>query len=178
LRDQTGAVTIDWIGLASAIVLLGLVVVYSIYNNSAASLLVRIDDTLTDIKLAEPGTPKHFSDGTAVASAGSPVGSSPADPGASSSKGDEGAIDGTHDSTKNEGAKGDAAIGDVAKSNGTKSGDSNHDGAKDYGAKSDGAKSEGTKSEGTKSDWGSGGGSKGDGGKGGGGKSGRGGRGG
>jgi len=165
-RAQTGAVTVDWIGLASAIILLGLVVVYSIYSNSAASLLVRIDDTLTDVRLGEPGTPKPFTGGATVASAGSPVSSSVADPGASSSLGGEATLDGTHDSSKDDGTNGEAVTGDVAKTDGpqidgAKNGDADHhDGGKEYGAKSDGAKS----------DWGSGG--KGDGGKGGGGKAG------
>jgi len=134
-RDQAGAVTLDWIVLASAIILLGLVVVYSIYNNSAASLLVRIDNTLTDIRLAEPGTLKPFSDGASVASAGSPVGGS-------SSAGSGAAGDGTPDSSKNEGTNGEAAIGEVAKSDGAKSGNANGDGGKEYGTKSVGAASD------------------------------------
>ena len=52
LADTGGAVTVDWVALTSAMLLLGLMVVYSIFNNSVSSLVVKINSTLNEVDLA------------------------------------------------------------------------------------------------------------------------------
>ncbi len=49
LSDDTGAVTIDWVALTSAILLLGIMVVYAIFNGGVASLAVNISSTLAGL---------------------------------------------------------------------------------------------------------------------------------
>ncbi len=46
LRDDTGAVTIDWVALTAGILLLGIMVVYAIFNGGVASLVGKINATL------------------------------------------------------------------------------------------------------------------------------------
>ena len=48
LSDDTGAVTIDWVGLTAGILLLGITLVYSIFNNGVASLSTTINSNLTE----------------------------------------------------------------------------------------------------------------------------------
>ena len=47
LRDETGAVTIDWVALTAGILLLGITLVYSIFNNGVGSLATNINSSLT-----------------------------------------------------------------------------------------------------------------------------------
>jgi len=49
LSDDTGAVTIDWVALTAGILLLGIMVIYAIFNNGVASLVSNINSTLTGI---------------------------------------------------------------------------------------------------------------------------------
>lgn len=52
LLDQTGAVTVDWVALSASILLLGIIVVYSIFNTSADSmtdLFNAVDEEFTGI---------------------------------------------------------------------------------------------------------------------------------
>ena len=44
--DDTGAVTIDWVALGSAILLLGIMVVYAIFNGGVSSLVSNVNSTL------------------------------------------------------------------------------------------------------------------------------------
>ena len=85
-RDDTGAVTIDWVALTAGILLLGIMVVYAIFNGGVAGLVVSINDTLagvtTDVNLGiamgcgavencgDDDSPMVFADGISV-----PVGS-------------------------------------------------------------------------------------------------------
>lgn len=46
LGDDSGAVTIDWVALTAGILLLGLMVVYAIYNNGVSSLVSNVNSTL------------------------------------------------------------------------------------------------------------------------------------
>ena len=46
LSDDAGAVTIDWVALTAGILLLGIMVVYAIFNNGVAGLVVSINKTL------------------------------------------------------------------------------------------------------------------------------------
>jgi hypothetical protein len=59
LSDDAGAVTIDWVALTAGILLLGIMVVYAIFNNGVSKLVVKVNSTLsgvtTDIVL--PTTP-------------------------------------------------------------------------------------------------------------------------
>ncbi len=49
LSDDAGAVTIDWVALGSAILLLGIMVVYSIFNGGVAGLVSNVNSTLTGV---------------------------------------------------------------------------------------------------------------------------------
>ncbi len=49
LSDDTGAVTIDWVALTAGILLLGILVVYSIFNNGVQSLVTNINSTLEGV---------------------------------------------------------------------------------------------------------------------------------
>ncbi len=55
LCDGTGAVTIDWVALGSAILLLGIMVVYAIFNVGVSTLVLNVNSTLegvtTDISI-------------------------------------------------------------------------------------------------------------------------------
>ncbi len=46
LNDDTGAVTIDWVALTAGILLLGIMVIYAIFNNGVANLVSSINSTL------------------------------------------------------------------------------------------------------------------------------------
>ena len=49
LSDDAGAVTIDWIALTSGILLLGIMVVYAIFNNGVSVLVGNVNSTLAGI---------------------------------------------------------------------------------------------------------------------------------
>ncbi len=49
LCDDAGAVTIDWVALVAAILLLGIMVVYAIFNVGVASLVSNVNSTLTGV---------------------------------------------------------------------------------------------------------------------------------
>ena len=49
LSDDAGAVTIDWVALTAGILLLGIMVVYAIFNNGVASLVSNVNSTLSGI---------------------------------------------------------------------------------------------------------------------------------
>ena len=49
LSDDAGAVTIDWVALTAGILLLGILVVYSIFNNGVQSLVTNINSTLEGV---------------------------------------------------------------------------------------------------------------------------------
>jgi hypothetical protein len=42
-NDERGAVTVDWVALTSGLILLGIMAVYAIMNNSADNLLGQFD---------------------------------------------------------------------------------------------------------------------------------------
>ena len=46
LSDDTGAVTIDWVALTAGILLLGIMVVYAIFNQGVSGLVKNINATL------------------------------------------------------------------------------------------------------------------------------------
>ncbi len=49
LSDDVGAVTIDWVALTAGILLLGIMVVYAIFNNGVASLVSNVNSTLAGV---------------------------------------------------------------------------------------------------------------------------------
>jgi len=49
LSDDAGAVTIDWVALTAGILLLGIIVVYSIFNNGVSSLVSKVNSTLSGV---------------------------------------------------------------------------------------------------------------------------------
>jgi Flp pilus assembly pilin Flp len=49
LRDDAGAVTIDWVALTAGILLLGIMVVYAIFNGGVNSLVSNINSTLSSV---------------------------------------------------------------------------------------------------------------------------------
>ncbi len=49
LSDDAGAVTIDWVALTAGILLLGIMVVYAIFNNGVAGLVNSINSTLASV---------------------------------------------------------------------------------------------------------------------------------
>jgi len=52
-RDDTGAVTIDWVALTAGVLLLGIMVVYAIFNNGVAGLVNSINSSLTGVELVD-----------------------------------------------------------------------------------------------------------------------------
>lgn len=49
LRDEAGAVTVDWVALTAGILLLGIMVVYAIFNNGVSSLVSNVNSTLKGV---------------------------------------------------------------------------------------------------------------------------------
>jgi len=80
LRDDVGAVTIDWVALTAGILLLGIMVVYAIFNGGVSSLVLEINETLASLgtdtnvgvvpNLNDDGSPMLLADGKSI-----PVGS-------------------------------------------------------------------------------------------------------
>ena len=54
LRDDAGAVTIDWVALTAGILLLGIAVVYGIFNGGVTSLVNDINTNLTSALTTTP----------------------------------------------------------------------------------------------------------------------------
>lgn len=47
-RDENGAVTVDFVGLTAAVLLLGMVLIWGVYNNGVSPVQANINDTLID----------------------------------------------------------------------------------------------------------------------------------
>ncbi len=47
--DDAGAVTIDWVALTSGILLLGIMVVYAIFNGGVGTLVSNVNSTLQGV---------------------------------------------------------------------------------------------------------------------------------
>ncbi len=52
LSDDTGAVTIDWVALTAGILLLGIMVIYAIFNGGVAGLVNNINSGLSKVNPA------------------------------------------------------------------------------------------------------------------------------
>ena len=50
-QDTSGAVTIDWVALAAGILLLGVAVIYSVFNNGVEPLVDAINTVLDTLEL-------------------------------------------------------------------------------------------------------------------------------
>ena len=59
LSDDAGAVTIDWVALTAGILLLGIMVVYAIFNGGVSTLVTNINSTLSGVttNVTLPSTP-------------------------------------------------------------------------------------------------------------------------
>ncbi len=53
LSDDAGAVTIDWVALTAGILLLGIMVVYAIFNNGVSALVSNVNSTLFGVIVIE-----------------------------------------------------------------------------------------------------------------------------
>ncbi len=49
LSDDAGAVTIDWVALTAGVLLLGILVVYAIFNNGVSTVVSNINATLDGV---------------------------------------------------------------------------------------------------------------------------------
>lgn len=49
LSDDAGAITIDWVALTAGVLLLGIMVVYAIFNNGVSSLVSNVNSTLRSV---------------------------------------------------------------------------------------------------------------------------------
>jgi hypothetical protein len=56
LSDDAGAVTIDWVALTAGILLLGIMVVYAIFNNGVSVLVSNVNSTLESVSTTVPIT--------------------------------------------------------------------------------------------------------------------------
>lgn len=55
LRDESGAVTIDWVALTAGILLLGIMVVYAVFNDGVGPLLSTVTDSLNTANVVTNG---------------------------------------------------------------------------------------------------------------------------
>ena len=55
-NDEAGAVTIDWVALTAGILLLGIAVVYGIFNSGVSTLATSINDNLSTAVSVQTGT--------------------------------------------------------------------------------------------------------------------------
>lgn len=49
VSDDAGAITIDWVALTSGVLLVGIMVVYAIFNNGVSSLVSSVNVNLASI---------------------------------------------------------------------------------------------------------------------------------
>ncbi|MEO1494658.1 MAG: hypothetical protein AAFV19_21120 [Pseudomonadota bacterium] len=56
LNDEAGAVTIDWVALTAGILLLGIALVYGIFNNGVSPLQTSINSQLGAAVSVDTGT--------------------------------------------------------------------------------------------------------------------------
>ncbi len=56
LKDDAGAITIDWVAITAGVLLVGIVVVFTIYNHGVGPLVVNMNQTLgTDLPAVDTG---------------------------------------------------------------------------------------------------------------------------
>ncbi|MFK7945532.1 MAG: hypothetical protein AB8B85_21850 [Paracoccaceae bacterium] len=59
LSDESGAVTIDWVALTAGILLLGIAVVYAIFNGGVNPLIASVNSNLATAVSVNIGTPPN-----------------------------------------------------------------------------------------------------------------------
>jgi Flp pilus assembly pilin Flp len=65
LKDEAGAVTIDWVALTAGILLLGIAVVYAIFNEGVDPLVTNISSNLAAAgSNVSTGAPPNINDGS------------------------------------------------------------------------------------------------------------------
>lgn len=52
--DQDGGAAIDWVALVAAVVLMGVAVVYGLFDSGVSNLTTRINDDLGNVAFADP----------------------------------------------------------------------------------------------------------------------------
>lgn len=56
LKDEAGAITIDWVTITAAVLIVGIVVVLAIYSQGVGPMVVNMNQTLgTDLPAADKG---------------------------------------------------------------------------------------------------------------------------
>lgn len=56
LRDDTGAINVDWVTLTAGVIVVGIVVVFAVYNAGVAPLVVEVNaSVLADLDAPEKG---------------------------------------------------------------------------------------------------------------------------
>ena len=63
LKDDGGAISIDWVSLTAGLLLLGIAVVYAIFNSGVKSVVGDINGTLAAVGIVDPGTAPDYSGG-------------------------------------------------------------------------------------------------------------------
>ena len=55
-KDDSGAVVVDWVALTAGTLMLGIAVLFAIYNTGVASLTIHVNDVLSgSIGITDPG---------------------------------------------------------------------------------------------------------------------------
>lgn len=70
LNDESGAVTIDWVALTAGILLLGIALVYGIFNGGVAPLVTSINSNLAGAVSVNTGTAPNLNPSTGSGSGG------------------------------------------------------------------------------------------------------------
>lgn len=63
IGDDSGAITIDWVSLTAGILLLGIAVIYAIFNTGVQSVAVGINDGLASVGIVDSGTAPDLNGG-------------------------------------------------------------------------------------------------------------------
>lgn len=67
LKDESGAVTIDWVAITAGVLLLGIALVYGIFNNGVSSTATSINANLSGVALAAVGSAPQLNGGFGAA---------------------------------------------------------------------------------------------------------------
>ncbi len=62
LYDDAGAVTIDWVAITGGILLLGITLVYAIFNSGVSQLTGGVNQKLVGIAIVDPGPAPSFTE--------------------------------------------------------------------------------------------------------------------
>ena len=64
-EDQDGGAAIDWVALVAAVALMGIAVIYGIFDGGVSNLTTRINDDLGNVAFADPANAPDFGGGSA-----------------------------------------------------------------------------------------------------------------